>query len=146
MTKLSNNRSRQNRRERLEQPDPGPVEQIPIDLLKPYSNNARTHDDRQLAKIRQSLETFGWMNPILAERDGTIIAGHGRRQAAKALGLTECPVIRVEHLTPDAVRAYRLADNRLAELSGWDQGILEIELQHLSWYRGKWPPEHWKKD
>jgi ParB-like chromosome segregation protein Spo0J len=72
------------------------------------------------------------MNPILAERDGTIIAGHGRWSAAKALGLATCPVTRVEHLTADAARAYRLADNRLAELTGWDRDILEIELQHLS--------------
>lgn len=72
------------------------------------------------------------MNPILAERDGTIIAGHGRWLAAKQLALTTCPVIRVEHLTEDAVRAYRLTDNHLVELSGWDEEILEIELQHLS--------------
>ena len=116
----------------LDQPDLGPVEQIAIDLLKPYANNARTHDERQLEKIKGSLQAFGWMNPILAEQDGTIIAGHGRWMAAKLLGLKHCPVIRVEHLTPDAARAYRLADNRLAELSGWDKSILEIELQHLS--------------
>ena len=116
----------------LDQPHLGPVEQIAIDLLKPYANNARTHNDGQLEKIKRSLETFGWMNPILAEQDGTIIAGHGRWMAAKLLGLKHCPVIRVEHLTPDAARAYRLADNRLAELSGWDKSILEIELQHLS--------------
>jgi DNA modification methylase len=104
---------------------------IPTDLLKPYAGNARTHDDRQLHKIQLSLETFGWMNPILADREGVIIAGHGRWLAAKALGLAECAVIRVDHLTPDMARAYRLADNRLAELSGWDQSTLEIELQHL---------------
>ena len=72
------------------------------------------------------------MNPILAELDGTIIAGHGRWLATKSLGLKECQVIRVAHLTPDAARAYRLADKRLAELSGWDRYTLEIELQHLS--------------
>lgn len=116
----------------LDQPDLGPVEQIAIDLLKPYPGNARTHDEKQLATIARSLESFGWMNPILAEQDGTIIAGHGRWMAAKSLGLTHCPVIRAEHLTADAARAYRLADNRIAELSGWDQDILKIELQHLS--------------
>lgn len=120
------------KKQQLDQPDLGPVEHVAIDLLKPYSGNARTHDQRQLAKLKQSLLTFGWMNPLLAERDGTIIAGHGRWSAAKALGLATCPVIRVEHLTPDAARAYRLADNRLAELAGWDAAILEIELQHLS--------------
>lgn len=132
MVKPSRTHSRQSSTGALQQPDLGPVEQIPVDLLKPYPGNARTHDDRQLAKIRSSLETFGWMNPILAERDGTIIAGHGRWLAAKSLGLTQCPVIRAEHLTPDLARAYRLADNRLAELSGWDQELVQIELQHLS--------------
>lgn len=113
-------------------PDLGPVEQIAIDLLKPYPGNARTHSKRQLFKIGQSLESFGWMNPILAQADGTIIAGHGRWMAAKELGLTHCPVIRFEHLSEDQIRAYRLADNRLAELSGWDDDILKIELQHLT--------------
>ncbi len=116
----------------LTQPDLGPVETIPVDLLKPYPGNARTHDDKQIALIGRSLETFGWMTPIIAQRDGTIIAGHGRWLAAKSLGLTDCPVVRVEHLGDDQIRAYRLADNRLAELSGWDRDILEIELQHLS--------------
>jgi DNA modification methylase len=108
------------------------VEQVAIDLLKAYPGNARTHDERQLQKIGASLESFGWMNPILAEKDGTIIAGHGRWQAAKALGQTHVPVIRFEHLSPDEIRAYRLADNRLAELSGWSEDILAVELQHLS--------------
>lgn len=132
MKKLSTARTTCKQISTLEHPDLGAVEQIAIDLLKPYPGNARTHDDRQLAKIQASLQAFGWMNPILAERDGTIIAGHGRWLAAKLLGLTTCPVIRVDHLTPDAARAYRLADNRLAELSGWSKDILEIELQHLS--------------
>ena len=116
----------------LEHPDLGPVEQVPIDRLKPYDKNARTHDDRQIAKIAASLQAFGWMNPILVGTGDTIIAGHGRWMAAKSLGLETCPVIRAEHLTPDAERAYRLADNRLAELAGWDRDTLEIELQHLS--------------
>lgn len=119
-------------RSKLDQPDLGPVEQIAIDLLKPYPGNARTHSEKQLAIIGRSLETFGWMNPILAEQDGTIIAGHGRWMAAKSLGLAQVPVIRTAHLTPAAVRAYRLTDNRTAELSGWDEDILRIELQHLS--------------
>lgn len=117
---------------KLQPTDLGPVEQIPIDLLKPYPGNARTHGKKQLARIAASLESFGWMNPILADRDGTIIAGHGRWQAAKSLGFTHCPVIRVEHLSQDQVRAYRIADNQLALLSGWDEDILKIELQHLS--------------
>ena len=113
-------------------PPLGPVEQLAIDLLKPYPGNARTHDDRQLQKIAASLESFGWMNPILAETDGTIIAGHGRWLAAKRLAFKTVPVVRFGHLTSDQVRAYRLADNRLAELSGWDAELLTIEFQHLS--------------
>ena len=110
----------------------GPVEQLPIEMLRPYDRNARTHDQRQIAKIAASLEAFGWMNPILAEADGTIIAGHGRWTAARELNLTTVPVIRVAHLSNDQARAYRLADNRLAELAGWDEEMLAIELQHLS--------------
>jgi DNA modification methylase len=119
-------------RSTLAQADLGPVEQISIDLLKPYPGNARTHNEKQLARIAASLEAFGWMNPILADKDGTIIAGHGRWMAAKQLGLTHCPVIRVEHLSEAQVRAYRLADNQLALMSGWDDDILKIELQFLS--------------
>lgn len=132
MARPSTKRPATQRKTQLDQPDLGPIEQVPIDLLKPYAGNARTHSDKQLATIVRSLEAFGWMNPLIAERDGTIIAGHGRWQAAKQLGLTHCPVVRVEHLTPDAARAYRLADNRIAELSEWDRDTLEIELQHLS--------------
>lgn len=116
----------------LHAPNIGPIEQAPIGSLKPYPGNARTHDDRQLAKIGQSLQAFGWMNPILADGEGTIIAGHGRWLAAAKLGLTEVPVVRIGHLTPDAVKAYRIADNQLALLSGWDDDLLAIELQHLS--------------
>lgn len=132
MTRISTKRVAKQLKTQLDQPDLGPVEQVQIDLLKPYAGNARTHSDKQLATIVRSLESFGWMNPLIAEQDGTIIAGHGRWLAANQLGLTHCPVIRAEHLTPDAARAYRLADNRIAELSDWDRDILEIELQHLS--------------
>jgi DNA modification methylase len=110
----------------------GPIEQVPTELLRPYERGSRLHNDRQLFKIMGSLETFGWVNPILAEMNGTIIAGAGRLEAAKRLGFTAVPVIRIEHLTPDQVRAYRIADNRLAELSEWDDETLAIELQHLS--------------
>ena len=87
MTRSSTNKKASKSRLRLDQPNLGPIEQVAIELLKPYPGNARTHDDRQLAKIASSLDAFGWMNPIVAERDGTIIAGHGRWQAAKSLGL-----------------------------------------------------------
>lgn len=131
-TRTNKLRSTRTRSNPLHAASLGSVEHLPIDLLRPYGRNARTHDQRQIAKIAASLETFGWMNPILAEADGTIIAGHGRWTAARTLKLTTVPVIRVGHLTSDQARAYRLADNRLAELAGWDDETLAIELQHLS--------------
>ena len=110
----------------------GPLEEVPPELLKPYDRNARTHSDRQIALIAQSIETFGFNNPIIAEEDGTIIAGHGRWEAAKRLGIKLVPILRARHLTPEKIRAYRLADNRLAELSGWDTELQAVELGALS--------------
>ncbi|MBL8660603.1 MAG: site-specific DNA-methyltransferase [Rhodospirillales bacterium] len=110
---------------------PGQIELWPIDRLKPYANNARTHSADQIAKIAGSLAEFGWTTPVLVADDGEIIAGHGRVLAAAHLGLSEVPVIRLDHLTPAQVRAYRLADNRLAELAGWDDELLAIELAEL---------------
>ena len=109
----------------------GPVEEIPPALLRPYARNARTHSERQIALIAHSLETFGFNNPIIAEEDGTIIAGHGRWEAARSLGLETVPVLRARHLTPAKIKAYRLTDNRLAELSGWDADLLALELGEL---------------
>ena len=110
----------------------GPIEEVPPELLKPYAGNARTHTERQIILIAQSIETFGFNNPIIVEEDGTIIAGHGRWEAAKHLGITRVPILRAKHLTPEKIRAYRLADNRLAELSGWDSELQAIELGALS--------------
>jgi predicted phage terminase large subunit-like protein len=109
----------------------GPIEQLPTAMLKPYANNARTHDERQIALIMASIEQFGFTNPIIAEDDGTIIAGHGRWEAAKELGVSHVPVLRAKDMTPQKVRAYRLADNRLAELAGWDMDMLGLELGYL---------------
>ena len=100
--------------------------------LKPYERNARKHSDKQITKIASSMSRFGCKNPILVDKNDTIIAGHGRWAAAKKLGMTEVPTICLEHLSPDEVRAYIIADNKLAELAGWDRDILAIELQHLS--------------
>lgn len=107
------------------------VEHVPIESLKPNPQNARTHSKRQIRQIAASIEEFGFNNPILVGRDGKIIAGHGRWEAGKLNGLTHMPTIRLEHLTPDQLRAYVLADNRLAEKAGWDVSILAIELQQL---------------
>jgi DNA modification methylase len=100
-------------------------------VLTPYPRNARTHSKRQIRQIADSIKAFGFTNPILTDGNGMIIAGHGRVEAAKLLRLKEVPTIRLENLTEDQIRAYILADNRLAELAGWDNSILAIELQHL---------------
>ena len=107
------------------------IEQVPVAGLRPYSRNARTHSAQQIAQIAASIRTFGFNNPVLVDKDNVIIAGHGRVEAAKQLGLYLVPVIRLEHLSEDQKRAYILADNRLAEKAGWDREILAIELQHL---------------
>ncbi len=107
------------------------VEFLPITALKPYSGNARTHSKKQIRKIAESIRAYGFINPILIDRNNRIIAGHGRVEAAKLLGLETVPTICIEHLTEDQIRAYIIADNRLAEEAGWDKSILAIELQHL---------------
>jgi DNA modification methylase len=103
----------------------------PISELKPSPHNARTHSKRQIRQIFNSLQEFGWTNPILIDRDGNVIAGHGRLQAAKMLGLTSVPTITLEDLSPEQIRAYVIADNRLAELAGWDPEILTVEFEYL---------------
>lgn len=109
----------------------GPVVYRNISELKPYKNNARTHSKKQVKQIAASLEQFGFINPALIDEDGNIIAGHGRVLATKELGLETVPTITISHLTPEQIKAYRLADNKLAELAGWDDDILKIEFQHL---------------
>ena len=90
----------------------------PPTVLTPYPRNARTHSKRQIRQIADSIKAFGFTNPILTDANGRIIAGHGRVEAAKLLRIKEVPTIRLENLTEDQVRAYILADNRLAELAG----------------------------
>jgi DNA modification methylase len=107
------------------------AERMVVAALKPYARNARTHSRKQITKIAASIERFGFVNPVLIDEDHQIIAGHGRVAAAKRLGLTEVPVLRIEHLSEEEKRAYILADNRLAEDAGWDQELLAIELQGL---------------
>ena len=108
------------------------IEHLPTAMLRPYTRNARTHSPKQIAQIAASIREFGFNNPVLIDRDGEIIAGHGRVEAAKKLGLETVPCVRLEHLTEAQKRAYILADNRLAEKAGWDREILAIELQHLT--------------
>jgi len=99
--------------------------------LKPAKRNARTHSKKQIQQIAASIQQFGFVNPILLDRDEGVICGHGRALAARQLGIKEVPTIRLEHLTEVQKRAYIIADNRLAELSGWDEAILSLELKEL---------------
>lgn len=107
------------------------IEYLPVAALKPYAQNARTHSEKQIRQIAESIRNFGFTNPVLIDRADSIIAGHGRVEAARKLGFDKVPAIRLEHLTDDQKRAYIIADNRLAELAGWDNDILAIELQYL---------------
>jgi ParB-like chromosome segregation protein Spo0J len=102
-----------------------------IQNLVPYARNARVHSKHQIRQIAGSIRTFGFTNPVLVNRSKMVIAGHGRIEAAKLLGMSSVPTICLENLTEDQIRTYILADNRLAEKSGWDDSILAIELQHL---------------
>lgn len=104
----------------------------PISWLKPYERNARTHSEAQIEQLRGSLKQFGWTVPILAREDGTIIAGHGRVEAAKLERMTECPVIIAAGWTEEQCRAYALADNRIALNSGWDEALLGLEVAELA--------------
>lgn len=105
--------------------------QIKISALKPYPKNARTHSPKQICQIAKSIKEFGFTNPVLIDKDNCILAGHGRVEAAKLAGLTEVPAVVISHLTPAQKKAYILADNRLAELSGWDKNILKVEVEEL---------------
>lgn len=103
----------------------------PVGALKANPHNSRTHTKRQIRQIADSVKAFGFTNPVLLDESNTIVAGHGRVSAAKLLGMTEVPTIRLVDLSADEIRAYVIADNRLAEKAGWDKAILAIELQHL---------------
>lgn len=110
---------------------PMQIEMRPVGSLVPYVNNSRTHSDAQVAKIAASIREFGWTNPVLVDGKNGIIAGHGRVMAARVLGLEEVPVIELAHMTEAQKRAYVIADNKLAELAGWDKDLLSLELGAL---------------
>ena len=107
------------------------VEQIPIEALQPPERNARTHSQRQVRQIARSINRFGFINPVLVDRNNRIIAGVRRVAGARLAGHTTVPTIRIEHLSDEEKRAYVIADNRLAEKAGWDRDILAIELKGL---------------
>ncbi len=104
----------------------------PLDRLRPYERNARTHSPEQVAQIAASIQEFGFTNPLLVDSDDGILAGHGRLAAAKDMGLAEVPVIVLDHLTPTQRRAYILADNQLALNAGWDTELLQQEIVGLN--------------
>ncbi|MFH0880822.1 MAG: ParB/Srx family N-terminal domain-containing protein [Lentisphaerota bacterium] len=104
---------------------------IPIAKLKPYEKNARTHSEAQIAQVAASIEEFGFTNPVLIDSNGMIIAGHARVLAAQSLGMEVVPTISLDHLTPEQVRAYIIADNQLAMNAGWDESILGSEIKAL---------------
>ena len=106
-------------------------ENVEIEKLIPYKNNARTHSDEQIEKIAKSMKEFGFINPVLVDGDLNVIAGHGRILGAKKLGMKEVPCLFIEDLTEEQKRAYIIADNRLAEDAGWDKELLKIELEDL---------------
>lgn len=103
----------------------------PIDRLIPYARNPRTHSADQVAQIAGSIRAFGFTNPVLVDATGQVIAGHGRLMAARKLGMTEVPVLVLDHLSEIEKRAYIIADNKLALNAGWDDQLLALELQEL---------------
>lgn len=104
---------------------------LPLRSLKPAKRNARTHSKRQVRQIADSMLRFGVINPLVVDEHNQLVAGHGRAEAAKLLGLKTVPAIRVPHLTEAEVRAYALADNKLADNAGWDRALLAVELGEL---------------
>ena len=107
------------------------IEIISIASLRPWARNARTHSRKQVKQIAESIRSFGFTNPVLIDSAGNILAGHGRVEAAKLLGMVEVPCVRLEHMSPEQKRAYVLADNKLALNAGWDDEILAEELRGL---------------
>ncbi len=110
---------------------PWPIEMLPPGSLRPALRNARTHSKKQVRQIAESMMRFGVTNPLIADDHGRIVAGHARAEAAKFLGLKQIPVIPLSHLNETEIRAYMLADNKLAEKAGWSREMLAVELEEL---------------
>ena len=104
---------------------------VPLEKLVPYANNARTHSAEQINKLRSSLREFGFINPVIIDRDYGVIAGHGRILAAKEEGIREIPCVFADHLTEAQKKAYIIADNRMAMDAGWDEELLRVEIEAL---------------
>ena len=108
------------------------IQDIPIASLRPWAKNARTHSKKQLNQLAASIREFGFTNPVLIDDNGTILAGHGRVEAAKLLDMEEVPCVRLSSMTPQQKRAYVIADNKLALNAGWDEELLAEELKALT--------------
>jgi hypothetical protein len=108
------------------------VEQWEIGRVLPYARNAKLHPELQVAQIAASMQQFGFVNPVLVDAKGVLVAGHGRLLAAQHLGLQRIPVIKLGHLSEDQAKALRLADNSLPQGGRWNPDLLEAELAHLT--------------
>lgn len=108
------------------------IEHIKISELKAYENNAKKHPEKQLKLLEKSINEFGFVSPVLIDEDNNIIAGHGRTEAAKRLGIDKVPCVRVEGLTEEQRKAYIIADNKLNELGSWDKSLVASEISLLS--------------
>ena len=107
------------------------MKMVETSKLIPYVNNARTHNAEQINKLRSSLREFGFINPVIIDREYNIIAGHGRVMAAKEENIEEVPCVFADHLTPAQKKAYIIADNRMAQDAGWDEELLRVEIEAL---------------
>lgn len=107
------------------------IENVPIESLQSYAHNTRIHPPRQIELLARSIKAFGFNNPVLIDKENVILAGHGRVLAAKKLNLKSVPTVKIEHLTPLELKAFRIADNRIAEQSCWNQASLKLEFQEL---------------
>lgn len=108
------------------------VKNIPLDEIKTYENNPRRISDEAVDAVSESIKQFGFKVPVILDSDNVIVAGHTRVQAAQKLGLSEVPCVVADDLTPEQIKAFRLADNKTGELSGWDFEKLDLELEELA--------------
>lgn len=111
------------------------IENVPIESLHPYAHNTRIHSPKQIESLARSIKAFGFNNPVLVDKDNFILAGHGRVLAATKLNLKTVPTVKIEHLSPLELKAFRIADNRIAEQSCWNKDALKLEFQDLISYQ-----------
>jgi ParB-like chromosome segregation protein Spo0J len=107
------------------------VEYLAVSEIKPYAQNPKKHNEKQVRQIVASINEFNFNNPLILDENNEIIAGHGRWLAARELNLASVPVIRLTHLTPHQKRLYRIADNKLTENGQWDVDLLKIEFSEM---------------